>query len=131
MGNSAVFILCFFLFPTEVPNMTSVFHLLPSCPGCLVFSIKSNVKNGRQIFRLMKLDSADVPDEIHARSLYLLGKERTSKRKIIPCLTSKTFMHFCFVSSQHTNPEGLRSRAFQEASKLPRLLWRTRLPVQH
>ncbi|XP_061597971.1 uncharacterized protein LOC133461185 isoform X2 [Cololabis saira] len=56
------------------PNMTSEFHVLPSCQDCLLLSINNTLKNFKQMVQLMKVDDSNVPDEIHARTFYLLGK---------------------------------------------------------
>uniref|UniRef100_A0A3Q2PPC9 Uncharacterized LOC105937794 n=1 Tax=Fundulus heteroclitus TaxID=8078 RepID=A0A3Q2PPC9_FUNHE len=58
-------------------NMTSEFHALPSCDGCMVYMINSTTKNAKHILQLMRLPHEDVPDEFSARSLYLLGRGQT------------------------------------------------------
>ncbi|MED6294803.1 hypothetical protein CHARACLAT_024921 [Characodon lateralis] len=67
-------------------NMTSEFQVLPSCDGCLVFMINSTAKNIKNLLHLMKLIDLELPEEISARSLYILGKGQT--------LTESDLEHF-------------------------------------
>ncbi|XP_061597968.1 uncharacterized protein LOC133461183 [Cololabis saira] len=70
----------------KLPNMTSEFHVLPSCQDCLLLSGNTTVKNFKQMLQLLKLSDTDVPDELHGHALYLLGKT--------PTLTDSDLEHF-------------------------------------
>ncbi|XP_037548959.1 uncharacterized protein LOC119425503 [Nematolebias whitei] len=60
-------------------NTTSVFHVLPSCKGCLVLSATTTGKNFKNVLKLLKIDSASETDELHTRVLYLFGEGLTLK----------------------------------------------------
>ncbi|GLD70144.1 uncharacterized protein AKAME5_002146400 [Lates japonicus] len=62
---------------TSYANVTSVFHLLPSCDGCLVFNINSRARNIEKFLSLMNMTS--TAEEITTHALYLLGPESTLK----------------------------------------------------
>ncbi|XP_031157045.1 uncharacterized protein LOC116050958 isoform X2 [Sander lucioperca] len=64
---------------TSIANTTSVFHLLPSCEGCLLLSIKATARDLDKLTTMMKLNVAVSGEEINIRSLYLLGREATLK----------------------------------------------------
>ncbi|XP_072227244.1 uncharacterized protein [Leuresthes tenuis] len=87
-------------------NMTWALHILPSCDGCIVFSLNSTAKNSKKMFELMNISIADDADEIHAHSLYLLGRQLTLKdsdlehfKKQASCLGFSGELDFLF------NPE--------------------------
>ncbi|XP_070778314.1 saxitoxin and tetrodotoxin-binding protein 1-like [Enoplosus armatus] len=61
---------------TSLINITSTFHILPSCEGCLIFSINSTARNFDKWLDLMKFNSA-VKEEFTARTLYLMGSNST------------------------------------------------------
>lgn len=54
--------------------MTSVFQLLPSCDGCLVFHANTTARNLNKFLQAMNLEAAQE-EEIVARSLYLMGSQ--------------------------------------------------------
>uniref|UniRef100_A0A146ZMV3 Tributyltin binding protein type n=1 Tax=Fundulus heteroclitus TaxID=8078 RepID=A0A146ZMV3_FUNHE len=58
-------------------NMTSEFHVLPSCDGGMVYMMNSTIKNTKNFLQLLRLPHEGVPDEFSARSLYLLGRGQT------------------------------------------------------
>ncbi|XP_044028079.1 uncharacterized protein LOC122864574 [Siniperca chuatsi] len=60
-------------------NVTSMFHVLPSCEGCLVFSINSTARNLDKFLHFMKVNSTVKEEEVTARALYLMGSESTLK----------------------------------------------------
>lgn len=60
-------------------NFNSDYYLLPSCPGCLVLTINSTVRNVHQLLKLMKMDLEAGPSEITARSLYLMGRSQAER----------------------------------------------------
>uniref|UniRef100_A0A8D0DCM4 Apolipoprotein M n=1 Tax=Sander lucioperca TaxID=283035 RepID=A0A8D0DCM4_SANLU len=64
---------------TSIANTTSVFHLLPSCEGCLLLSINATARDLDKFATMMKLNVAVSGEEINIRSLYLLGREATLK----------------------------------------------------
>uniref|UniRef100_A0A8D0DCL9 Uncharacterized protein n=1 Tax=Sander lucioperca TaxID=283035 RepID=A0A8D0DCL9_SANLU len=64
---------------TSIANITSVFHLLPSCEGCLVMSINATARDLDKFATMMKLNVAVSGEEINSRCLYLLGREATLK----------------------------------------------------
>ncbi|KAF7211571.1 putative LOC107396831-like protein [Nothobranchius furzeri] len=70
----------------SIPNINSVFHVLPSCNGCLVFSINSTARHMKELLKLMKIKEAFEDDEIHTQVLYLLSREFT--------LTDSDLEHF-------------------------------------
>lgn len=61
--------LCFHV----VLNVTSEFHLLPSCNGCIVFSINSTASNISKLLQAMGVGTAE--EEIRTRAVYLLGRK--------------------------------------------------------
>ncbi|XP_022603158.1 uncharacterized protein LOC111223332 [Seriola dumerili] len=63
----------------SIANITSVFHLVPSCDGCVVFSINTTASNLDHFFKLLNMTSTVTNDEIVVHSLYLMGKESTVK----------------------------------------------------
>ncbi|XP_039978134.1 uncharacterized protein LOC120786638 isoform X2 [Xiphias gladius] len=63
----------------SIANITSVFHVLPSCEGCLVFSINTTVRDFSKFLHVMKLNITAEAEALDARSLYLMGKESTVK----------------------------------------------------
>ncbi|XP_073320281.1 uncharacterized protein [Pagrus major] len=61
-------------------NITTMYHLLPSCDGCLVFSGNSTGRGLDQYFRAMNYESTIKADDvINSRAIYLMAKERTLK----------------------------------------------------
>ncbi|KAK2830939.1 hypothetical protein Q5P01_018870 [Channa striata] len=58
-------------------NISAVFHLLPSCDGCLVFSVNSTGRNIDQLLKLVNLTTTEK--EIRAYTVYLLARETTLK----------------------------------------------------
>uniref|UniRef100_A0A8C9ZB05 Uncharacterized LOC116064682 n=1 Tax=Sander lucioperca TaxID=283035 RepID=A0A8C9ZB05_SANLU len=64
---------------TSIGNTTSVFHMLPSCDGCLLMSINTTTRDLDKAATIMKLN-VDLPGgELNVHSLYLLGREETLK----------------------------------------------------
>ncbi|PWA33354.1 uncharacterized protein LOC122843538 [Gambusia affinis] len=55
-------------------NMTSAFHVLPSCDSCLVLLINSTAENIEPLLQLFKLSNANIQNTITARSLYFLDR---------------------------------------------------------
>uniref|UniRef100_A0A8C6MDK9 Uncharacterized protein n=1 Tax=Nothobranchius furzeri TaxID=105023 RepID=A0A8C6MDK9_NOTFU len=70
----------------SVPNMNSVFHVLPSCNGCLLVSINSTARHVKEFLKIMKIKETFEDDELHVQSLYLLSREFT--------LTDSDLEHF-------------------------------------
>ncbi|XP_038580320.1 uncharacterized protein LOC119906929 isoform X1 [Micropterus salmoides] len=62
-----------------LPNITSEFHVLPSCQGCLVFSINNTDRNLNKIHQLLKIGGTFPEEEVIIRAVYLLGSESTLK----------------------------------------------------
>ncbi|XP_045914858.1 uncharacterized protein LOC123976597 [Micropterus dolomieu] len=62
-----------------LPNITSEFHVLPSCQGCLVFSINNTARNLNKIHQLLKVGGTFPEEEVISRAVYLLGSESTLK----------------------------------------------------
>ncbi|XP_067360415.1 uncharacterized protein [Channa argus] len=58
-------------------NITSAFHLLPSCEGCVLLSINSTARDADKMLRLMNFITTEK--EISAHALYLLARETTVK----------------------------------------------------
>lgn len=56
--------------------------MLPSCDGCLVFSINSTARNIHKLLELLNIKTEER--EITARSLYLLGKKKQVGQKKPP-----------------------------------------------
>merc|ERR1712002_697271 len=59
-------------------NVTSYFHVLESCPDCLIFSINSTATNLDKVLALMKLNNV-IAEEFSVRSFYLFSREKTVK----------------------------------------------------
>lgn len=64
---------------TSLPKVFSAFHVLPTCDGCLLLSINSTIKSLDHLLRSMNMSHTFKEQEIHARSLYLMGRETTVK----------------------------------------------------
>ncbi|XP_040908738.1 uncharacterized protein LOC121191591 [Toxotes jaculatrix] len=69
-GNTAI---------TSLANVTSVSRLLPSCDGCLVFSINSTARNIEKFLNFMNVSCAVTEDSFTVQSLYLMGRESAVK----------------------------------------------------
>ncbi|KAF3706879.1 Saxitoxin and tetrodotoxin-binding protein 1 Precursor [Channa argus] len=67
-GNSA---------KSSYANVTSAFHLLPSCEGCVLLSINSTARDADKMLKLMNFITTEK--EISAHALYLLARETTVK----------------------------------------------------
>ncbi|XP_045914859.1 uncharacterized protein LOC123976598 [Micropterus dolomieu] len=64
---------------SSLPNFTSEFHVLPSCQGCLVFSINNTARNLNKIPQLLKIGGTFPEEEVTNRAVYLLGSESILK----------------------------------------------------
>ncbi|XP_051246947.1 uncharacterized protein LOC127358085 isoform X3 [Dicentrarchus labrax] len=64
---------------TSLKNITTTFHVLPSCEGCLVLSGNSTARNLKKFFQSLNIDSSFNEEEVTTRVLYLMGKESTLK----------------------------------------------------
>ncbi|XP_038134639.1 saxitoxin and tetrodotoxin-binding protein 2-like [Cyprinodon tularosa] len=71
---------------TSKLNMTSEFQVLPSCDGCMVININITSKNLKRALEVMKMSYMDMPDELNAHALYILGRRQT--------LTDSELEHF-------------------------------------
>ncbi len=63
----------------SIANITSVFHVLPSCDDCLVLSVNTTASNLDQFVMLLNISSSVTHEEITVHSLYLMGRESTVK----------------------------------------------------
>ncbi|KAL3044222.1 hypothetical protein OYC64_003958 [Pagothenia borchgrevinki] len=59
--------------------LSSTFHLLPGCDGCLVLSINTTAKHMDTVLKLLKINSTVTAEEVNLHSVYLLGREATLK----------------------------------------------------
>lgn len=66
---------------SSVANMTSVFHALPSCDGCLVLFGNTTVKNMNKFLEVIDLKVNTDKDEFTARSLYLMGRQNRVRER--------------------------------------------------
>lgn len=73
------------LVSSSVSNMSSTFHVLPSCAGCLALNINYTVRNLDQALKLVKIDLETGPAEITAQSVYLLGRTEALVQTLAPC----------------------------------------------
>ncbi|KAI3359015.1 hypothetical protein L3Q82_015399, partial [Scortum barcoo] len=64
---------------TSIGNISSSLHLLPSCEGCLLFSIESTVRDLDKVLQFMKLNSTVIVEEHNVRALYLMARESMVK----------------------------------------------------
>ncbi|XP_035537361.1 uncharacterized protein LOC118342805 [Morone saxatilis] len=64
---------------TSLKNITTTFHVLPSCDGCLVFSGNSTARNLKTFFQSVNIDNSFNEEEVTTHVLYLMGKESTLK----------------------------------------------------
>ncbi|XP_076610719.1 uncharacterized protein LOC143335304 [Chaetodon auriga] len=60
-------------------NITTVFHVLPSCEGCVVFSVTATATNFGEYLDALNLDSIDTREHFTTRVLYLMAREDTVK----------------------------------------------------
>uniref|UniRef100_A0A3Q2EGL0 Uncharacterized protein n=1 Tax=Cyprinodon variegatus TaxID=28743 RepID=A0A3Q2EGL0_CYPVA len=58
-------------------NMTSQFQVLPSCDGCMVLNINATSTNLKRALEVMKMSYTDMPDELSAHALYILGLKKS------------------------------------------------------
>uniref|UniRef100_A0A3B4Z779 Uncharacterized protein n=1 Tax=Stegastes partitus TaxID=144197 RepID=A0A3B4Z779_9TELE len=58
-------------------DLQSGFQLLPTCEGCLLFTINSTSKNIKKVLEVFKINTSVEDSEFQARSLYLLSRETT------------------------------------------------------
>lgn len=81
-------------------NITTEFHLLPSCDGCVVFSGISTARNLEKFLDLVKLDSTNTREQFTTNAVYLMGREeRVRERKeLILCEILQRNLLFYFVS---------------------------------
>ncbi|XP_054461600.1 uncharacterized protein LOC129096927 [Anoplopoma fimbria] len=64
---------------TSVANVTTTFHLLPSCDGCLLMSANCTARDLDKLLHVMKVDSNVTAEEVHIHVLYLMAREATVK----------------------------------------------------
>ncbi|XP_070841067.1 uncharacterized protein [Chaetodon trifascialis] len=64
---------------SAVGNITTVFHMLPSCEGCVVFSGNSTNRNLEKYLDAVNLDSTNTREHFTTRVLYLMAREDTIK----------------------------------------------------
>ncbi|XP_041810712.1 uncharacterized protein LOC121619959 [Chelmon rostratus] len=62
---------------SSMGNITTEFHLLPSCDGCVVFSGISTARNLEKFLDLVKLDSTNTREQFTTNAVYLMGREST------------------------------------------------------
>ncbi|XP_023148870.2 uncharacterized protein LOC111583854 [Amphiprion ocellaris] len=55
------------------------FHILPTCEGCLVFSVNSTADDIKKILEVFRVENPSDSHEFKARSVYLLGNKTTVK----------------------------------------------------
>ncbi|XP_037651779.1 uncharacterized protein LOC119503827 [Sebastes umbrosus] len=60
-------------------NISSVFHLLPTCDGCMLMNINSTVRDLDKILRMMNIISNITGEEVKFHALYLMAREPTLK----------------------------------------------------
>ncbi|XP_019724289.1 uncharacterized protein LOC109515129 [Hippocampus comes] len=64
----------------KMQNISSVFHWLPTCDGCQLFSINSTARDLKTFLELFGIHLGEaVNDQINARCLYLLAPGNTVK----------------------------------------------------
>ncbi|XP_056267000.1 uncharacterized protein LOC130191328 [Pseudoliparis swirei] len=64
---------------TSIANMTSVFHLLPSCDGCLLMNINSTGTNLDKFLTEMNFKNNVTAEKINVHALYLMSRGTTLK----------------------------------------------------
>ncbi|XP_076610237.1 uncharacterized protein LOC143335025 isoform X1 [Chaetodon auriga] len=64
---------------SSVGNITTVFHMLPTCEGCVVFSGNSTNRNLEKYLDAVNLDSTNTRENFTTRALYLMAREDTVK----------------------------------------------------
>ncbi|XP_076610236.1 uncharacterized protein LOC143335023 [Chaetodon auriga] len=74
-------------------NITNVFRVLPSCEGCVVFSITAIATNFGDFLSALNFDRTDTRENFTTRVLYLMAREDTVKdsdledfKKLASCL---------------------------------------------
>ncbi|XP_037651777.1 uncharacterized protein LOC119503825 [Sebastes umbrosus] len=63
----------------SIANITTVFHLLPSCDGCLLMSFNSTARNLNKMLQMLNVNSNITGEEINFRGVYLMARESTLK----------------------------------------------------
>ncbi|XP_074469163.1 uncharacterized protein LOC141754163 [Sebastes fasciatus] len=63
----------------SIANVTSMFHLLPTCDGCMLFSINVTARNLDKLLHKIEFNHDVTEEEIHAHALYLMGPGSTLK----------------------------------------------------
>ncbi|XP_059205486.1 uncharacterized protein LOC131984614 [Centropristis striata] len=59
----------------SVPNITSHFHLIPGCDGCMVMNIKNTARNLGSLVQKLHLNANVTDEELHFPALYLMARE--------------------------------------------------------
>ncbi|XP_074469159.1 uncharacterized protein LOC141754157 [Sebastes fasciatus] len=62
-----------------IANITTVFHLLPSCDGCLLMSFNITARNLNKMSQMLNVNSNITGEEINFRGVYLMARESTVK----------------------------------------------------
>ncbi|KAM9340412.1 uncharacterized protein ABDE67_016153 [Symphorus nematophorus] len=62
-----------------VANLTTSFHLLPSCDGCLLLSCNSTVRDVSKFLTQLNINMKVPEEELVAHGLYLMAKGTTVK----------------------------------------------------
>lgn len=108
------------MFLSPVPNITSEFHVLPSCQGCLVFSINNTARNLNKIPQLLKIGGTFPEEEVIIRAVYLLGRmERTREsNSLISYPKHSSILFLLFPGSESTLKDSDLERFKQQASCL-------------
>uniref|UniRef100_A0A3Q3GW99 Uncharacterized LOC110002067 n=1 Tax=Labrus bergylta TaxID=56723 RepID=A0A3Q3GW99_9LABR len=74
-SNYSAFVLIFY-FPES--NFTCTYHSLPTCEGCLLYTVDSRTNN--QLIHIMNIDEPKTIAEVKSyRAFYLMAKESTIK----------------------------------------------------
>nr|XP_046273193.1 uncharacterized protein LOC124074372 [Scatophagus argus] len=60
-----------------VGDITSTFHLLPTCEGCLVLNVSIVSRNLNKVLQLLKVDSTVNEEVVTTHSLYLMARNST------------------------------------------------------
>uniref|UniRef100_A0A3Q1E991 Uncharacterized protein n=1 Tax=Acanthochromis polyacanthus TaxID=80966 RepID=A0A3Q1E991_9TELE len=55
------------------------FHILPTCDGCVVFSVNSSANDSKKVLEAFGVENPSDSQELKAHSVYLLARETTVK----------------------------------------------------
>ncbi|TMS18705.1 hypothetical protein E3U43_011031 [Larimichthys crocea] len=63
----------------SLPNISTVFQVLPGCDGCVVFRANSTASNLSTLFHMMNINIDITDEELTTHAIYLMARETSVK----------------------------------------------------